>query len=333
MNRSRWLLLTLLVVLGVANLGYHFWRNRGLITVHADDRPVLEVIRAIERQGGVVLRTNLDPATRVRMHVDKVPLAEALETLATLTDTRWRLTYFLADDEADVQAAIAKFTAGSPPEGWKTAWVPMPPMGDEEGAAPDPRRDEWQVKAPAEKKIQAYLEEAARQVSAGFAFPESWNPEVPREPPSGEITKVVPKLARAVNGAAEEVFLLTQNRRERAEGEPRERSGDPRPSGEFNRDAMIARMQASIDKLPPEKRAAAQKEFDERRKLFSGIRDLPQEERRAKMEEIFNRPEMQERFEKKMMEREARSSPQQRIERARNYIERKTASRQGGAGQ
>ena len=42
------ILLPLLVALVVANVAWLVWSRWGLITIHADDRPLPEVIRSIE---------------------------------------------------------------------------------------------------------------------------------------------------------------------------------------------------------------------------------------------------------------------------------------------
>jgi hypothetical protein len=89
------------------------------------------------------------------------------------------------------------------------------------------------------------------------------------------------------------------------------------------------RIQAEMDKLPADKRAAAQERFEERRKFFEGMRDLPEAERRAKMEEFFSSEQNQERMEARESERMARMTPDQRVDRARKYVERKQAARSG----
>ena len=191
------ILLPLLAALAVANIAWLVWSRWGLITIDAEDRPLSEVIRSIEKQGGIKLRSDLDPATKVKMHVRRVPLTEALETLAALTEGRWRLAYIFGKDQGEIATAIAGFEAGQKTEGWKLIYVPLfgVPGAEVEDIPPDPRRDLWKVKAPAEPTLQAYLDDAGRNVSAAFAIPEAWNPTIGKPPGEGEIAKVAPKLA------------------------------------------------------------------------------------------------------------------------------------------
>src|SRR5580698_618535 len=63
-------------------INYIYW-NWGLITVKVADAPLNKVIKSIEWQGWVTIYTNLPPDAKVTMYVDHVPLAEAMETLAS----------------------------------------------------------------------------------------------------------------------------------------------------------------------------------------------------------------------------------------------------------
>ncbi len=332
MKRNHWLpLVTLLLLVGYG--GWSLWSHWGLITIHAESQPLAEIVRAIEKQGGVTVKTDLDPATLVRMHVEKVRLAEALETLSTLTDSRWRLAYIVGPDKGAIQTALGTFVAGQRVEGWKALSVSVPSLSEEVAVLPDPRADPWEVKPAAESKLQSYLQQAARTVSAMFIYPENWNPDVAAPPKGGAIAQAVPRLTKAARGQYEEVFLLQRSGRGGPEGGgddegPRfasfdggRRSGFDR--GGFDRDAMVQRMQAEIAKLPADQRAAAQRELDERRKFFEGMRDLPPEQRAAKMEEFMNDPKVEERIEKAQSARDARRSPEQRAERGQKYRQRK----------
>ena len=93
--------------------------------------------------------------------------------------------------------------------------------------------------------------------------------------------------------------------------------------GEKRRQMMDERMQAEIDKLPPVQRAAAQSEFDERRKFFEGMKDLTPEQRAAKMQERMQDPAQQEKFLNGMAKRDAMKTPGQRTDRYRSYLQRK----------
>lgn len=351
MTRTQWLLITILT-LALTSGAYHWWRGRGLITIHCEDWPATKVAREIERQGGIVLKTNLTDEVKVRMHVDKVPVAEALETLSTVAEARWRLAYIFASKLPDAHAAVAGFVTGKRPDGWKMMFLPLfMPVTEETGPAPDPRVDPWLVKPADKPEFQAYAEQAARSVNAAFCFPESWNPPVTKAPAAGPIRDCAPALAKAAGGRVLEVFFIEKRNREVA-GEDRPPRDDDGPRFDFGRrgpredgkrsersdadrekmrESFVQRAQAEIDKLPADKRAAAQAEFDERRKFFESLRDLTPEERRAKMEEKMSDPAAQERMEQRMSEKNARMTPDQRVQRAKGYVQHKQAVRNQGA--
>ncbi len=324
MNRSRWILLVASVLL-LFNIGWIIYSRWGLITIQANGKPLSEVVRSIEHQGNIVLRTDLEPNTPVTMHVNRVPLSEALETLSTVTESRWRLTYMMAGSRSDISAALGTFTAGQKPDGWKTLFVPTPPMVDDGVTIPDPRRDTWEVKEPTEKTVQAYLEQGARNVAAAFMFPTAWNPPVASAPAPGEVRSVAPKIAKLAHGEQQEVFLLMKSRRpDFVEG------GD---GGGPPRDWMGVqdKAQAQINKLPPERRAAAQAEFDENSSFFKGLAELPPDQRRSRMEDFMQQPKIQDKMDDRMMARDARMTPEQRLQRAQGYAQRRQDVRSGGA--
>ena len=59
MNRQRFLLFAA-AVLVLGNIAYRLWAGWGLITVNVTDAALPTVIRSIEKQGGVLIRTNLE---------------------------------------------------------------------------------------------------------------------------------------------------------------------------------------------------------------------------------------------------------------------------------
>jgi hypothetical protein len=63
--------------------------------------------------------------------------------------------------------------------------------------------------------------------------------------------------------------------------------------------------------------------MNEMRAFWESVRNLPEEERRAKMEEHFNKPEVQEQMEVRQNARDAKSPPERREERMRRYLDRK----------
>src|ERR1700733_9712661 len=117
LQRQHWVLLALVLIL-TTEVVHYFWSHWGLITVHSKTTPLAQVIRSIEKQGHVTIKTNIDLAKPVFMNVDEVTLNEAMETLATVMDGRWRLTYVVGPDKGTVSNALATFASGQRNEGW-----------------------------------------------------------------------------------------------------------------------------------------------------------------------------------------------------------------------
>ena len=344
MNRQRLFILAAAVLLA-GNIAYRVWAGWGLITVHATDAALPTVIKSIEKQGGIRIRTNLEADKTVTMNVEKVPLSYALEVLANVADARVELSYFLAPTKAPIDALLIARAAGEKPEGWQRFHVPIPGGmigGTDEGTS-DPRIDRWEVKPAPEATLQAYLEQAAKSVSVRLEVPTDWNPAISSPPKGGEIQDVMPRLAKAAGGTFEQVFLLTGRRRDAA---PAVADGPPEPlrralgmiaGGTGQDDAAVEKMmramgdlmQARINQMPDDKRAKAQAEFDEGKKFFESMKDLTPEERRAKMEERMQDPATQEKFFSGMAKRDAMKTPQQRSERYRDYIQNKQTQQEG----
>jgi hypothetical protein len=328
MNRQRLLVVTT-AILAVFFIGKWILSGWGLITVHADAKPLSEIIRSIEKQAGATIRTNMDPSRPTTMHVDRVTLAEALEVLGAVTDGRCRLAYVFAGDNSALETAVNTWTAGPLPEDWKVIEVPLMGRGGSmEAVVADPRKDVWTVGEPAEKTLQAYLENAAVHVSAAFALPAAFNPAVSKAPSTGEIRKAASALASATGAKSRELFYLTGRPPGAPEGDDDEFRGPPRDTGgdggrRPNPELMRQRRLNEIAKLPASQQPAARAEFEEMDKVFAEVRDLPREERRAKMEEIFSRPEMQDRMDDRRLSRDELRTPEQRMKRYRKYVERK----------
>jgi hypothetical protein len=345
LQRNHWILLALLLILTV-QIGRHIWAHWGLITVHSKTTPLAQVIRSIEKQGHVTIKTNMDLTKPVYMNVDEVSLTEAMETLATVMEGGWRLTYFVGPDKGTVAGAISTFTAGQKNEGWKMMYVRMPPIVGEDTsvALADPRKDSWVVKPAKEPTLQSYLQEASRNVSASFWVPASWNPPVNSPPKTGAIGKALPKLVSAAKGKYEEVILLQGSNRQA--GDRPERGGgggedEPRFAGNFggggrggfNRDAMEERIENEIAKLPEDQRKIAQAERDQRKKMFDDMKDLTDEERRQRMQDMMNTPDAQAKMDDQMNKQANRMSPEQRVQRAQKYLQKVAAARQAAGKQ
>ena len=91
----------------------------------------------------------------------------------------------------------------------------------------------------------------------------------------------------------------------------------------MNPEWMAQRAEAAIAQLPPDEQKIAKADFDEMRKFWAEVRALPEDQRRAKMEEFFNRPDVQDKMEERMAARDARRSPEQREKRMQKYVAQK----------
>ena len=94
-----------------------------------------------------------------------------------------------------------------------------------------------------------------------------------------------------------------------------------------NPERLAERVEAQIALLPAAEQAKAREDFQTMRDFWQSVRDLPEEERRDKAREFFNRPEVQDRMEDRRLAREAKMTPEQRIDRSKRYWERKSEGR------
>jgi hypothetical protein len=98
-----------------------------------------------------------------------------------------------------------------------------------------------------------------------------------------------------------------------------------RGGGPPNFDLMRQRQLAEIAKLPKSEQAAAKAEFDEREQFFTALREVPEADRRAKMEEYFNKPENQDKMADRKMRGDERKTPEQRLQKYQSYVQKKAA--------
>ncbi|HEX5175626.1 MAG TPA: hypothetical protein VFV83_01280 [Chthoniobacteraceae bacterium] len=342
MNPRLRIFLLVLAVLVVGNIGWRLWRTHGLITIDVTDRSLAEVIRSVEKQSGIKLRSNAPADTKVTLHLRKVPLLHALEVLAATTDTNLAVAYFAAPDKRTIAAALAAITAGQQAEGWKRfALPPMRGMADFDDGTTDPREEQWKVKAADEPTLHAYLAQGAHTLSAQFLAPEQWNPHVAKAPKSGKVSSVISRLAKSVRGESAEVFLLRGRPQRSGEvaganaasnREPRDGAQNGRDRGlrpDDMRKAMEERELAQIERLPKEKQAEARARWEERKKFFADLAQLSEEERRAKIEEAIEKMMNDSERAAKMMaegvKRSAMKTASQRAARYRGYLDRKRA--------
>lgn len=339
MNNQRLFLPAVLVFLLLGWGAWQIYAGWGLVSLDYKDAPLSKVLASISRQGSIEIATNLDPATPVSIQVKRVPPVEALDIVAVRTDASWRLAYLGAPDRGQIDAALAAFRAGSNAEGWSSyggggfgGMIESP-----SGVAIDLRRAVWNPAAQSE--LHALLDDASRKTGVFLAAPAEWKPAA-AAPRAGRLSDAIPALVKKAGGTSREVFLLRAQPQRNDDGDM---PGGPRggswigsnPSGpaggtggpRMDPAQMAERMETQIALLPKSEQPQARKDLEEMRTFWQGVRELPEEERRAKAQEFFRRPEMQERMEDRRLAREAKMTPQQRINRSKRYFERKEAAK------
>ena len=333
----RFLSLALLALLAVTWIAWQIYAGWGLVTLDVRNEPVAKVLASISRQGGIDIASNLDPSTPVTLQVKRVPPVEALDIVAVRTDASWRLAYLGAPDDQAIDAALTAFRAGSEAAGWSSygggGFAMVEPQS---GAALDLRRVIW---TPSESGgLPALLEEAAQKTGVLLAAPTDWKTSA-SAPPAGPITKTAPRLFRDAGGVSREVFLLrARPSRDDGDWDSGGRGGSwigsgsgggwTRTLGDGQR--TEERVEAQIALLPKSEQEKARVDASLMRQFWQEVRDLPEDQRRAKAQEFFNRPDVAERMDERRMAREAKMTPQQRIERAQRYLERKAQMKKEG---
>ena len=327
----------LLAFLGLLLTGWVFWQiyaGWGLVTLDEKNAPLARVLGSIARQGGIEIATNLDPSTPVTIKVKRVPPVEALDIVAVRTDANWRLAYLGAPDKSAIDQSLAAFRSGAPVENWSSFGsggfsLVQPPSG----AALDLRRVRWEPSGTG--PLSDFMQDAANKTGVFLAAPDDWNPQTAAPAPA-IISRAAADLFRQAGGTVREVFLL----RGRPPGEEEESRGDRRGSGWIGSgdangggwgamladpDSIVRRSEAQIALLPASEQAQARSDLDLFKKLSQELASLPEEQRRERAREFFNRPEIAERMDERRMAREAKMTREQRIERAQRYLERKAA--------
>jgi len=325
-NRTQALALTVVLLLLFVVI-YRIWAGWGLITIHARQEPLGKVIASIERQGHAKIETDMPGDTPVTMDVVRVPLTDALETLSVVTDSRWRLLYFVAGTKTALKTAEIAWFGGQRPDGWKLLSFPMGGGvgalldADDDPAPLDPRGDTWAPRTAAPAAIQDFFAEAAQATNAGFAFPATWNPTVKSAPQPGIVHRIVPKLVSAAGGREDEMFFLSKPVRRAAR-----QDGDGPGLGDFHPDfdLLAERTQSEINRLPPDSRAEAQSNFDAEqafRKSLQAITDPDQ--RRQAFQQHMQDPQVQQQIANRLDANESRMNHDQRMQHIQNYVNRK----------
>jgi len=327
-NRKTLLLVTAGAVLALAAIWY-FWPD-GLITLDFKDAPVSKVIASVERQGHVRVGTNVPPETLVTIHMKKVPLMDALETLSVRVEGELRVVFAGASTKTQAAAALEEIASGKRSDQWAIAWFPSMGMiaGD---TPPDPRFLAVKPEAGEKNDLQSALLQVAVKSGVMTAVPREWNPDAKMPKNTAPAASIVRQLINSSGGQVQESFLIiARGGRDGRPGGPPDggdrggqAGGGPRGREGMNPEWLAQRAEAAIAQLPPDERVAAKADFDAMRKTFEEVRALPEDQRRAKMDELMNRQDMQDKMAARQDSRDARQSPQQREQRMKAYIARK----------
>jgi len=353
----------ILLGIGFALLLVVIWQwiaGWGLVTVQVSDKPLADIIRSIERQGGVKIVTNADAATKVTMDVYRVPAVEAIDVLAARIDGNWTVGYVAGPKKADVTAGIAALQQGERNRDFRTFGMGFGGFGGggmmDSSAPIDSRLVVWKVSASDTPQLQAYLEQLSFKTGLFASVPQSWNPDVAKVPAGGKAADALRSIVKSVGGTWQEIFVLRVSNWDRVAdggrdqgnqppppaggppggggfGGPRPGGGGPRGDGGPRAEWMQDRAEARIAQLPKEQQEQAKKDFDDMRAFWDKIRELPEDQRRAAAEQFFNSPAVQERMAERMAARDEKMGPEKRADRARDYIQRKQQIKQQQANQ
>jgi len=322
-------------------LAWHIYSGWGLVTIRVNEAPLNKVLESIGKQGSIEIVTNLDPTNKVSLDVYRVTPTEALDIVSVRTDSTWRVGYIGAPAKAAIDAALASFRSGQTAEDWSIYGAGgYGSIQAQSGQALDLRRVEWTPSGGG--ALHDLLAEASDKTGVLLAAPSDWKP-VAKAPKAGPMAQAAPTLFRNAGGVSREVFVLrgeSRNNTDAPEGRGRggswigsaargDRSGGPPRDPQ----RIAERVEAQIKLLPAAEQEKARAEATEMRNFWQSVRDLPEQERRAKAQEFFNRPDVQERMEDRRLARDAKMTPTQRIDRSRRYWERKVEAKKSGATQ
>jgi hypothetical protein len=330
---------------------WHWIAAWGLVTVRAYDESFANIQRSIERQGRIKIVSNVPPETKISMAVTKVPAVEAVSVLAARVDGRWSVTYVVAPDKTGLAGALAAMQ--SPESNPAFRFFRVRGWGEDMfSSPPDVRRVRWNVSVMEENSLQSYLDQLVQKTGVTVAVATDWNPVIANAPDGGEAGRALRSMVSRAGGKVDEVFGIIIRPDDGSSGGDRADSNDLRPwggggnasggnnrsraaasgasaellasqRGESNRAWAEERMMAQMELLPPAEKEVVQKEYDEARKFFAELRELPADQRRAAFEQRMNDPAVQERMMEREIARDTIRGPERRVARYKRYIERK----------
>lgn len=324
MTRKK-ILLGAAVLLAVVAVVRLLWPD-GTITVNFKNAPFSKVVAEIQRQGRIKIVSNVPPETPVTLQLDHAPLLDALDTFSVRTETDLRPATITAPDREQTLEAIALFESGVKPEKWT---IVSPPGGflPTSTTIIDVRKIPVALDQSTASDLHSSLKQISMKSGLATAAPADWNPSVTPPGSPKAASDLARSIAQAANGQSLDVFLMiARGGPDRGDGPPRNAGGEGWNGGPrqgFDPASFAARAEAAIAQLPAEERPAALADLNAMQAVWKEVAALPEDQRREKMAEIFNRPEVQERMAEREAARDAKRTPEQREARMKRYVERK----------
>lgn len=341
MSRPKLLLSTVaLLALTWVGLWVHSWW--GTITLHYENQPLATVLRSFTRQSGLRVITDMETTRLVSIHVVRVPVAEALDSLQAVTESRGgRLACLLAPEQSSLRQIeqMLPRPARDAPVLSIDYRIPFAAAALVENIPQwrDPRDQTWRPDPSLPKQLQPVLQSLAQATDVRLLLNKEWNPTLQRTPDHGALASVVPQLAKFAGGVSEIVYLLPSPRSGEGERPPGESGASPpgrwdgggRTSTPLAADLWLKRLEPRLAALPPEEAAAARSIIQQTAKQFHDWDSQPPEERERKVQELMQDPAQAEKMSERFSRGMRQMSPEQRSQRYQRYVERRASAKSG----
>lgn len=321
--------------LAVAVWGIWWFLARDIsISANFKNERLDKVIAFLEKKTGLQIKTNLDPAMPVTLFLQDAGVGDALDTLAVSVDGRCTLYAVMASTQSEVKGYINGLVISSPVPDWTVYRVPVPGLALAADVAllPDPRSQKLAVpEAWPQGGLQTHLKALAESSDVTWAAPASWDPALKYNPGQVRVDDAFSKLVGSAKGKGQ-MFVFLRSGFRGGDGPPAAgggggeggAGGEGRRMREMPDPAVITRrVEQQIAALPPSEQAAARAEWDKERAFWEEVRQLSPEQRRARMQERMDDPALQEKVENAQANRDAKTPPEKRRDRYRNYLNRK----------
>ena len=333
------LLLSLVGILGLVWIGLWIAQGWGTVTLVFEKKPLSTVLRSFTSQSKLKVITDIDLNTPITIQVRRVPVAEALEALQAAAESRGRLAFLIAPNQAGLQNLISLMPRPSNQSGIKSLEYRMPflfvPGTEELPQWRDPRDQVWTPSDLAKKDLRNLAEDVAQKTDIRIFFSESWDPSVLKSVSSGPLRSSLPSLAKASGGTGELVYLLPGQRSQNDSGERtppnterwRQNGSEGTP---LSADAFAERLKNRSSGLSGDQAKEMQASIEESVKNYRSWLDLTPEEREKKMQEMMQDPNRQQRGSDRFSRAMRMMSPSQRASRYSRYNSQKGAAKDPG---